>query len=900
MKKKLMTLILTLLCSGFVMVTTVGAASVPVENAIGLLNAIDVIEPDELTESNMEEYITRMDFVIFLARLINADNEYGSDNNYYTDIPDDHWGKPSINAMVEKGFLAPGNRMFRPDDAITRQEAAKLVVMATGRTVQADIQGGYPFGYMAVANECELFSGVEAGSELTYRDAAMLLYNTATVDILGMELAGGEMSYSPTDENILSKYYDIYYGEGIVNAVSGVSIDENQVSRDNEVIINGEAYETNEWYYDYLGMNVNYYYIDNDDECSLVYIFADTKRDNEVLSITSENFDCYKDGKLYYYDNTGNTKLKDVRLYSGVTVIRNGENVSDDIEGAFDDFYGVVRVVDTGKYDGADVVIIEDYENILVSYVNKEEKTVYDKLTSSGYCLDREKDVFARIINENGMPATFDEITVNTVLSVAMSSDKKFAMVVICNKTVNGIIEEKGNDSEDKYFIVIDGEKFYVEKSFYEENETSFMVGQPANFNLDLFGRIVYFSAEKNPGMQYGFLINILISDEYKDTYYDEDRALVKMFTAGGQMTVVPCGNRVLIDGILYKTPKAIFNTLLAGDEIESQCIRFSYNSKGEIKEIDTVNTNPSEAKNSLMLMNDPMQAVYKHWLGFFGSNIYVDSKVPMMIVPEKDSIKSAEETKFAVKNATSLASDKSHSLAIYTTDDESFVPEMVVCYQDMSSEILDTSQLYVVEKIGRALNDKEMSAICLTLDSSGEADYFVADDYYNYVLKDTDVKGWDHVDPLGLEPGDVVRIGENSEGEINNIKLIFDYSKAKENSETTFFYDAIHPGIYKLTANSMAGSNYATVTGYGYVSRKSGTLFGWGYYSPTEINQVYGSGIESSKLKVMVVDDTKRQDICTTGSVSDLVSYQESNVDFSKIITMQTDKQLSRMIIFK
>ena len=84
----------------------------------------------------LEKHISRSDFVNIAARTIGATES--ATNVYYADVPRENANVASINAFREMGFLSNSEQFFRPDEAITYAEAAKIVLSIAGYDVYAN------------------------------------------------------------------------------------------------------------------------------------------------------------------------------------------------------------------------------------------------------------------------------------------------------------------------------------------------------------------------------------------------------------------------------------------------------------------------------------------------------------------------------------------------------------------------------------------------------------------------------------------------------------------------------------------------------------------------------------------------------------------------------------------
>lgn len=901
MKNKITAIILTLALLPVIFLSqTASATKAGTDDILAFMDKMGFISASEISGDKLEKPITRVDFAIFAARVLGVQDSQPGAENYFYDIPDDHWGKTYINSLVEMGIVSDKDRYFRPDDVITKSEAAKIAVTCIGANGEADMYGGYPNGYLSVASKEKLFSGIESSKEMTYKGAAILLYNMMNAEIVQMDIIGGDVQFSRTGDTLLSVYHHIYKREGTVNAVYGASVDENRAKTDKEVIIGGITYDCTDWLYDYLGMNVTYFYQDNDGDESVVYIFDETDNKNETTYIFSDDYIGFNGGNVEYYEND---KTKRVKISDGAVVIRNGENVSADLTAAFADFYGNMRIIDTGKLSGADVVIIEDYTAVAVGYINSEDNIVYDKYNAElTIDLSEENGESVKYFDKDGNVSSFSAISKNGVINVAAASDRSFALVYINSETIAGKISGKGTDSDGDKYIEVDGNRYKTFDSFYEKYEGAFGIGESGTFKTDMFGRIAYYSMDKNDEFLFAYLINAYIDIEFEDEMLDGERVILKMFTEDGEIVRTPCAEKVKVDGETIKDNEQIMESLSARGVVTSQLIRIKYDKDGDIKIIDTNNYNKAlEGKYSLRLLENNYESD-RHWTGIVGRNAYVTSDVKVIVIPENP--KTADSANFMIKNIGYIPSEGSGPVDIYQLDPESLKVDIAVYQEKQSTGVTTYSPLYVVEDITEALDGNDRPALCFTLNGTGSrVEYLVSE---NYKVEVTDNSGKSGFDPSLVGIGDIIRVRIDYKNEISNMERVFDYSKAQEDGDYNFFTNSV--GTKFKTderGNLAAGFRNGLKTSYGYVTRVDGNTFQWAYSIEREIQnkdksakEVYNTGISS--VKIIVFDSEAKRERCRTGTVADLVGYYQSAANFSKIITMAKDVQMSQMIIYK
>lgn len=94
----------------------------------------------------------------------------------FSDIPNDHWGYTHAYSLMKKGIISgDGSEMplMRPDDNITRQEAAKIALLAMGIKPEADLKveftdssliADWAYPYIATAVKYGVLTGYSDGS----------------------------------------------------------------------------------------------------------------------------------------------------------------------------------------------------------------------------------------------------------------------------------------------------------------------------------------------------------------------------------------------------------------------------------------------------------------------------------------------------------------------------------------------------------------------------------------------------------------------------------------------------------------------------------------------------------------------------------------------------------------
>lgn len=128
---------------------------------------------------NPNGIVNRAEMATIVCRVL-GQTENLSKSNIFTDVPMEHWANANIAKASELGIVGGyGGGKFGPGDSVTFEQAVTMVVRAIGEGDKATSYGGYPNGFIQVAQEKNLLNGIQAvqGQGLSRGAVAMLLYN---------------------------------------------------------------------------------------------------------------------------------------------------------------------------------------------------------------------------------------------------------------------------------------------------------------------------------------------------------------------------------------------------------------------------------------------------------------------------------------------------------------------------------------------------------------------------------------------------------------------------------------------------------------------------------------------------------------------------------------------------
>lgn len=149
--------------------------------AVSTLAERGIITGDDRGNFNPDATITRAETAAIICRLMGVEEEAKS-NRYqvYDDVPASNWASGYIAKATELGvFNGDGTGKFRPNDNVTYEQIIKMLVCVRGYDTQAQRAGGWPNGYISVAKDLGITSGVRFSQTANApRSAvAMLAYN---------------------------------------------------------------------------------------------------------------------------------------------------------------------------------------------------------------------------------------------------------------------------------------------------------------------------------------------------------------------------------------------------------------------------------------------------------------------------------------------------------------------------------------------------------------------------------------------------------------------------------------------------------------------------------------------------------------------------------------------------
>lgn len=610
-----------------------------VYTAVQTLSSLSILNGYEDGSFGPEKDITRAEFCAVVCRALGlGDPAKGATS--FTDVAADHWASGYINLAAGQGIVnGYGNGLFGPEDNVTYEQAVKMLVVALGFEPMAAQKGGYPTGYLVVANTYGMTENVVAAGDAAPANrgvVAQLTYNALDIPMMAQTGFGTNVEYKIQDGNNGTKYQTLLTGlkvaklGGIVEATAVIG----GVAEGTMNFLVNDNFDNNAW--DEVDKDVTSAGVSNLYNLKLAEginadayvgyaaeIFAKEVRGGwEVIAIMpgvdSETITiAKKDVKgtptptaIEYYESATATKTKKVTLDSVSTAIIN--NVADLSIGS--NWSGLsadaeIIIINNDTDSAFDTIVIKDYAYIIVEEVeaDRDRFSTTDALT---YKFDFETDGISNVIvNKAGEAITLADFAEGDVLAVISEGDKRsdFAWIEVINlgqNVVTGKVTEK-NDGTVKS-LYVDGVEYEITADYITEF-SSLKANAEGTFYLTKAGKIFDADITASVAGNFGYILEAGFgkSGAFSETW--QIRMLAKdgsvaVYTVADKFTVNSDANKFSVASdagytkISASQPRELQNIVSDGSyktDAAEKLVTYRLDGNGNIKELVFVASTP-------------------------------------------------------------------------------------------------------------------------------------------------------------------------------------------------------------------------------------------------------------------------------------------------------------------
>ena len=512
------------------------------------LKSFGIIEDKVMDEEFLSENISRAEFVTSVLKMLKYEDILSLMQSAarFTDVSYEAPYAKYVYAGVTLGMLnGYGDGTFRPDESITTEQVAKVLVCVLGYANVAIQSGGFPGGYTTTAARLGIFRNVSSEQPPTRMAVYTAIYNTLDIDMMEKQLISNQEQYIVVKDMTFRNQYKnnefsgkVIKGKGIVNATYDFYLNEPMAGiKENQVQINETLYYTgNTDPNSFLGFEVDFYYIDNIEDNTQTLVNIKPTSNNSVIELTENEFERYDAGTVYYKDSPNADREKYVRLSQNIKLIKNGtpKRSWDDRDIMVES--GVLKLIDNtgdGRYN---LVIREEYTYVTVKSTKNDRILFNDNQTFNSmaqlFLEFSDPDLTYVFLNDENEKISYEDIKENDTLSIMVNEYSTLYKIVVSDTIIEGGITEIYTDKET--MVIIDGQEYPLYKNAWRKAK----LGDTVKAWLNFKGKIIDFELVETD-LQYGYAIyaSALTPPEADGTIYSAvkgiDKHKVKLITPG-------------------------------------------------------------------------------------------------------------------------------------------------------------------------------------------------------------------------------------------------------------------------------------------------------------------------------------------------------------------------------
>lgn len=662
------------------------------QEAIGFLAYLGIFTGDENGNMNPESDVTRAEIAAIILREMNI-TDMNTYNDTFSDVDDGHWAADIIQTAYDNGIInGYDDGTFGPDEDVTYEQAVKMVMCAINYEDYAKPYGGYPDGYLKIANDEDITDHVsgKVGEAITRRNIAKLVYNSLTAPYpVATGVSSGNIEYTKSsDVTILSELRDMYYLEGTITAAPGKSIDLSMEIKQQQIGFEGQLIDSEiQNPEQYVAQYVRLFYYDPDGHGSdrtAVYAVPLTNKTEEI-TVNAKDIDEITTGytgsdvsQIVYCPESNSSKTKKIKLTEQPIIVYNdqpftlahfsllGASNSDGSAMSFDEFItpeeGSVRAVDFGKDGTYDILFVESYETSVVKLATALRLQLdYPISVGSILKLDTSSDSSLNVtVIRDEEPATLRDLKEGDVVSIRMNANftddmytgDKYITIDASFDYFDGTVNSINSD-ENGYHAVIDGKEYDIVDNEDVFDDVKALLNSTGKFYINKFGTIANVDGKITGGLgsgeKYGWLVNVFSDGSEEDV-------VARIYTQDGTMEDIPVAGKVdywapdassnvqvtaaEIDALINNTAEGskYFVNCTAIDETEKVSIRickYKTNSSGQLNRLYiAVDENTvSEKSGAVRVVTTDFKESHQS-SGLFAGKYVIENSIPQMTVP--------------------------------------------------------------------------------------------------------------------------------------------------------------------------------------------------------------------------------------------------------------------------
>lgn len=143
------------------------------------MKELGIMVGDEKGNFNPNKTVTRAEMAAIVCRMLGETVDLTTADTF-VDVPISHWANGYIAKATSSGIIGGyGDGRFGSSDAVTYEQAITMLVRFLDYEYEAKSAGGYPDGYIMIAQDLGLLKGINVknGVALDRGNVAIIIYN---------------------------------------------------------------------------------------------------------------------------------------------------------------------------------------------------------------------------------------------------------------------------------------------------------------------------------------------------------------------------------------------------------------------------------------------------------------------------------------------------------------------------------------------------------------------------------------------------------------------------------------------------------------------------------------------------------------------------------------------------
>lgn len=762
----------------------------------------------------------------------NKNVSYGDEESIFDDVDQSHPSYSEIMAVYEHGYMRGiADRRFAPDYVVIGREAIKVFVDMLEYTEKADAIGGFPNGYINVAQQIHILKNFDAEYQkpLTQRNAATLLYNALNVPLLSLKTVTDRYSEYGSDKEatFMTEILGLDSVSGRITDNGLTTVEGESKIQESQVKIDGTTLDTSdetESVKNHIGRECKAYYKNEEDNFGeLVYYTIEDEKD--VVVIDREDFlNAYQRNSVLYISYTEKNSTRTVSLGKNADMIYNNKALLKYNKDLFDFDSGEITLIATegGEYD---VIVVKAYNFLCVDRVDSTD-VVYGKGKGTADVfsvvdLSEHDTDYVSLRDEKGQKISASDLVSGHVLNVLISADKKVVVGTVTNKTVDDFTINATERDGDVLTVYGEEDVSYDILNVLDwTNFPSIKNGKVYDLYLNQDGDVVWLedAAKKSDK-----LVGIIMAADQMKHGSISDECAVMIYADTGKATTYTLADKFSLNGGKKQEPIDVISTIQAA---KGEPVLFTVNEEGLCDSLITaapygstdnergwyrINPKPRLIKNgkgeyfseTKSWLRDPEDSTWRteqNWYLYntagkdFSAFMYhVPGVTKTFTVPPNES-DYTDEKKFSV-NKVGFVADTYYAIEGFSTKRNSMEAEVfVLCRSASGGGTVDGGTAFLIENIttGRDIDEETptrvLKGFLIKGNKTERASLTLAYDATMIDEKEmgSQIEGTAEETEVGprtvaeLKPGDIVGFCTADNGQATAIRILYDYDAGK------------------------------------------------------------------------------------------------------------------------